>query len=98
MENVDDDSGGEVMFTTRLSCGRRIELLPGGALMPLEWSNRMLYTTLLRRARLAESRVQMSRIRLGRCLFLFLEFVLEFVLQFVFGVCLFWSFFSHTRL
>ena len=82
MEHLEEEDTEMMMFTTRLSCGRRIELLPGGATMPLTWSNRMLYTTLLRRARLAESRVQMSRIRLGACL----ELVMELVLEFDFGV------------
>ena len=64
-EEEEEEEEKYVYFTTRLSCGRLIELLPGGAVMPLTYSNRHLYATLMRRARLAESRVQMSRIRLG---------------------------------
>ena len=47
------------------SCGRLIELLPNGKTMPLTFTNRKKYCSLLKRARLAESRIQMSKIRQG---------------------------------
>ena len=57
--------GESTMMCTRLSCGREIELIPGGKKIPLTFERREEYAWRLVRARLAESRYQMGAIRRG---------------------------------
>ena len=52
-------------FTAYLSCGREIELVPGGKSVPLTFQNRKIFANLLMRCRLSESRVQMAAVRRG---------------------------------
>jgi len=52
-------------FTARLSCGRQIELVPGGKRIALTFENRKLFARILMRSRLSESRVQMAAVRRG---------------------------------
>jgi hypothetical protein len=52
-------------FTAQLSCGREIELIPGGRNVALTFQNRKLFASLMMRSRLSESRVQMAAVRRG---------------------------------
>ena len=52
-------------FTGYLSCGREIELVPGGKNVPLTFQNRKIFASLLMRSRLSEARVQMAAVRRG---------------------------------
>lgn len=57
-ETFDFKFGQELVYTTPLSDGRLVELIPGGGDVVVHYENRMEFIRLVQKARLEESREQ----------------------------------------
>ncbi|KAL2097516.1 hypothetical protein ACEWY4_006723 [Coilia grayii] len=70
MEHMDKETfdfkfGQELVYTTPLSDGRLVELIPGGGEVVVHYENRMEFIRLVQKARLEESREQIAAMRAG---------------------------------
>lgn len=66
MEHMDKDTfdfkfGQELVYTTPLSDGRLVELIPGGSGVVVRYEDRMEFIRLVQKSRLEESREQVKR-------------------------------------
>lgn len=69
MEHMDKDTfdfkfGQELVYTTPLSDGRLVELIPGGSGVVVRYEDRMEFIRLVQKSRLDESREQVKKKRL----------------------------------
>lgn len=64
-ETFDFKFGQELVYTTPLSDGRLVELIPGGGDVVVHYENRMEFIRLVQKARLEESREQIAAMRAG---------------------------------
>uniref|UniRef100_A0A8C1V606 HECT domain containing 3 n=1 Tax=Cyprinus carpio TaxID=7962 RepID=A0A8C1V606_CYPCA len=70
MEHMDKDTfdfkfGQELVYTTPLSDGRLVELIPGGSGVVVRYEDRMEFIRLVQKSRLEESREQIAAIQAG---------------------------------
>lgn len=70
MEHMDKDTfdfkfGQELVYTTPLSDGRLVELIPGGSGVVVRYEDRMEFIRLVQKSRLEESREQVAAIQAG---------------------------------
>lgn len=66
MEHMDKDTfdfkfGQELVYTTPLSDGRLVELIPGGSGVVVRYEDRMEFIRLVQKSRLEESREQVRK-------------------------------------
>ncbi|XP_063075071.1 E3 ubiquitin-protein ligase HECTD3 [Engraulis encrasicolus] len=64
-ETFDFKFGQELVYTTPLSDGRLVELIPGGGDVVVHYENRMEFIRLVQKSRLEESREQIAAMRAG---------------------------------
>ena len=67
MEHMDKETfdfkfGQELVYTTPLSDGRLVELIPGGSEVVVHYEDRVDFIRLVRKARLQESREQVRQL------------------------------------
>ncbi|XP_057189975.1 E3 ubiquitin-protein ligase HECTD3 isoform X2 [Triplophysa rosa] len=70
MEHMDKETfdfkfGQELVYTTPLSDGRLVELIPGGSGVVVQYEDRMEFIRLVQKARLEESREQIAAMQAG---------------------------------
>ncbi|XP_026864354.1 E3 ubiquitin-protein ligase HECTD3 isoform X1 [Electrophorus electricus] len=70
MEHMDKETfdfkfGQELVYTTPLSDGRLVELIPGGSSVVVHYEDRMEFVCLVQKARLEESREQIAAMQAG---------------------------------
>lgn len=65
-ETFDFKFGQELVYTTPLSDGRLVELIPGGSGVVVQYEDRMEFIRLVQKARLEESREQVLQHTIGQ--------------------------------
>ncbi|CAN9503008.1 unnamed protein product [Ophioblennius macclurei] len=70
MENSDKETfdfqfGEELVYTTLLTDGQMVELIPGGSSVPVRYEDRLEFIRLVQKARLEESKQQIAAIQRG---------------------------------